>query len=1469
MNETLQIIVAILGILSQFLVLGKELSHSGGGGRGEGSASVQMIKRKWETRSLLDLSFVFICAAFFSLLLTDALLVSGQSPSSGLWAVVVVFIIATSVVLIMFGAWCLNVLELVTGFLAVTTLAVLVISSGGPFFSPSSEAAASRTLYDLIVPVATLVAIASTMFIYALGNPLSRAVPQRKRMTVSLILLGLTLVAAGSLGKQLVKDVERSRRTPKIESAEGKQLLESVMGGSVEERRYFYRLASEVNLAHTYQKYYRTLRQEEAQAVRPVVAETSPGGEGEGVGGAGGGMGGGSATAGGGVGGGVGGGGVVSGRGPQRPASPPSVAAGAGPVGSGSQPGASPQPSAAPSPRATPAPATPPEWLIEQRRRLRAEIDRARLDDDYRKVSILETALEKLFAREVSPELGFGRTKFFKDYFEASGLNAQEKYLTDRLEWVHPVGIGNQSEAAISLPGTASEDRFEKTSVYRVFKALNDQPTLRNRMLGEFNYPDEVLKYFNDLEKRYDYRGRLVGNAEEEPPPNLYQPGLLPKFDSTISSTRLVEQLSLPRREEGYVAYHQYKHLAGLLTRDQFREQINVEHLNSVSESFNQLDDAAQDAFLYYVIKNKKVQPKDVYRMLLDLKDVQNFQRLADSQDALVIEKMASVLHQMGQGNSGELSKLAPELQALAAEINSVRNADAKHTLFELLHQQSQNSEVPIKRLFQRQVFQLVDQMHQTLGASRAEEFFEAVADPIGLVSTHLARIKASQSAREAGGRKFPVDGYVESFRKLPTEDQEGVLLQLAIALYQTGGPYSHDPVRLLVSQARFLGDSVALSCASLLMLPLVLLCIFAGGYFSRRLVARDRTRELVSEEPPGFAEGETTVGSPVDLVGRGDVLGSLRSLAERGWSTIGVVGRRGVGKSRILYSLSKEHADESEAPTVKVWVSSPSKFQEEDFIFSIFERLALRTEGAIASHLGAKPLSTRKIESRTAQVGALFYLGAMVVLAVVIYGMYSRLTRADVIITWLPILAIIFTSVWLFFSHVSRLQPVDLSGWLQRDRTHNSQTVMLYREVYDALKFLRRRGRSGQAEWLAPRRSLLRLVGMSVLAVVFFIAAFAVAVIVGGPGGPSTSAETRAFVVGVVVGVLSLVGWLYLYHQSTQSDERAAAYGHSVMSLIADYRAFAASIVHRLRQGALGHRSERKFSVLICIDELDKIVDFEEIRAFVRRIKAIFEVPGVYYYVSLAEDALTALYLGPAEGKNEIDSAFDHIVRIPPLTCAKGEEVAADYLASHGAAELPPRLARTISAVSYGIPRDIIRRCDELIARGGLREFNPGALAGELRRGQALLGYELKQLSLEQMEAFSGGHEAAAHRGLVSFVGDDRPAAEQRLILSLWLLSLVEAAVARRDERDWLEASERLCEAGYKIPVVPVSDVRDEIARVHEAVLGECLDISQGALQHMSVEGPTPFAAGRKAGEGKNGEEPAGAEGLGTQRPR
>ena len=497
-------------------------------------------------------------------------------------------------------------------------------------------------------------------------------------------------------------------------------------------------------------------------------------------------------------------------------------------------------------------------------------------------------------------------------------------------------------------------------------------------------------------------------------------------------------------------------------------------------------------------------------------------------------------------------------------------------------------------------------------------------------------------------------------------------------------------------------------------------------------------------------------------------------------------------GKSRLLFALFQSKFAETVTPTIKVWVSSPSKFQEEDFIYSIFERLALSTEGTIANYLGAKPISIRRIESRAAQVGAWLYVAAMIILGFVVYQMYNRLTRSDIIITWLPILAIVFTSIWLFVDYLTKLQPVNLSSWLQRDRSHNPHTVMLYKEVFEILKVLRDRTQDNSSR-IFTARVILRATSLIVLCAIFIISSFFILFTF------TTSSSSLLFGALLLI-MMSAWAVTYVFQRGNVPGERLSAHGQSLMSLIADYRAFATSIVHRLSQGALGHLAERRFSVLICIDELDKIVDFEEIRAFVRRIKAIFEVPGVYYYVSLAEDTLTS-HLGPAAGKNEIDSAFDHIIRIPNLPCDVGETIASEYLKSHGIVEQPPRLARIIATLSFGIPRDVIRRCDELIAHDQRNSITPQQLAQELRNMQTNMGYELRQLSRTQVRELTQADAAAsATAARKLFAQGLETESAQRLIFSIWLVSLIELASDIQDGAQWLQVTEEISALGYRL---------------------------------------------------------------------
>ena len=348
--------------------------------------------------------------------------------------------------------------------------------------------------------------------------------------------------------------------------------------------------------------------------------------------------------------------------------------------------------------------------------------------------------------------------------------------------------------------------------------------------------------------------------------------------------------------------------------------------------TFEDLSDQTQEGFLAYVVYNR-TSPQSVYQMLQDFHDKKvDFASLVNSKDPLVVESLKNCLDRSAVSNPD------PQIQQLANNINSIPSAESKRVFRELLT--NEELKIPIKYLFDPRVFELVDQINKNLSNQR-REFFDAVADPVWLVSK-----SAAEGAVAHGVAKAPLAHTLEKFRALPEKDQNAVLHHLAISLYQPGGENSLDPIRLLVVQAKDYNGFAALITASLLSLPLLLASVFLGGFFSRKLVARDRMRELVQKETLAYPEEDSTFGIPVELMGRADLLKALHGLTKRGWSTIGVVGRRGVGKSRLLRALLLSGFEAQSKPLVKVWVSSPSKFHEEDFISSMLSgwRSALRT---------------------------------------------------------------------------------------------------------------------------------------------------------------------------------------------------------------------------------------------------------------------------------------------------------------------------------------------------------------------------------------------------------------------------------------------------------------------------------------------------------------------------------------------
>jgi hypothetical protein len=150
---------------------------------------------------------------------------------------------------------------------------------------------------------------------------------------------------------------------------------------------------------------------------------------------------------------------------------------------------------------------------------------------------------------------------------------------------------------------------------------------------------------------------------------------------------------------------------------------------------------------------------------------------------------------------------------------------------------------------------------------------------------------------------------------------------------------------------------------------------------------------------------------------------------------------------------------------------------------------------------------------------------------------------------------------------------------------------------------------------------------------------------------------------------------------------------------------------------------------VLIGIDEVDKIPTGERAETFLNDVKAVFGVPGCLYLVSVSEDALAAFARRAHSIRSVLDSAFDELASVPPMTYRNSRDLLIKRVAG-----LPHPFIALCHVLAGGLPRDLVRAARGLInaARSG-KETTLVELAG------ALVGRELdslRQASLGRLAA-------------------------------------------------------------------------------------------------------------------------------------
>lgn len=169
---------------------------------------------------------------------------------------------------------------------------------------------------------------------------------------------------------------------------------------------------------------------------------------------------------------------------------------------------------------------------------------------------------------------------------------------------------------------------------------------------------------------------------------------------------------------------------------------------------------------------------------------------------------------------------------------------------------------------------------------------------------------------------------------------------------------------------------------------------------------------------------------------------------------------------------------------------------------------------------------------------------------------------------------------------------------------------------------------------------------------------------------------------------------------------------------------------------------------LVIGIDELDRIQPAADAQAFLNEIKAIFDVPGCLFLLSVSDEALRAAELAPVGRRDVFDSAIDEVIRVEPLR----QEEAARLLSSR-VIGLPAAFTGLFNVLAGGIPRDLLR-----ITRAAI------LFANSVERGEEYFTDEelpetARRLVKRELDRIAGNADGQIPPEVLGLIQDEIPA--------------------------------------------------------------------------------------------------------------
>jgi hypothetical protein len=147
-----------------------------------------------------------------------------------------------------------------------------------------------------------------------------------------------------------------------------------------------------------------------------------------------------------------------------------------------------------------------------------------------------------------------------------------------------------------------------------------------------------------------------------------------------------------------------------------------------------------------------------------------------------------------------------------------------------------------------------------------------------------------------------------------------------------------------------------------------------------------------------------------------------------------------------------------------------------------------------------------------------------------------------------------------------------------------------------------------------------------------------------------------------------------------TQSERRDVR-PMSLPELVDDFRAFLETLTS-------------EYTLLIGVDEMDKISEEAKARRFLNDIKVLFGIRGCFFLLSVSESALARFARRDLRVRDEFDSSFDEILAVKYLTLKRAKELLRVRVIG-----LPSIFVALGFALSGGLPRDLIRVCRTIVS--------------------------------------------------------------------------------------------------------------------------------------------------------------------------